>query len=408
MPRWLTASGMLALLAPAAGACTRATGAGDADAAAVSPTPAKNDDPDVNPSREVLLQEQKRMQGGEDVGAHLRAPRVVVSADQVVVNGHTLLARAALPTSSVDRVEAVRSRLRAYREHWLQIDPGQTFDGVADVDVYPSISAASAVSVLVSVAQSGFGRATVRSGKAHFAARWNVAVTPLALPEAVGSALQLASDSSGYHLIFEGLNGTDRDVPTLGGVDAAATAMCAAITPCVDMVVVATNADGAFEDVAMEAAALLASSAFVGDTPKLDFELPGHTPAIAARRIDAAAPPANIDGGAMLKGRVRAGLATVTGQLAADAIDRVVRSNLDAFRLCYAEGLRDNRDLQGRVTAKFVIDANGVVAMMADGGSDLPHAGVVECVVQAFGRLSFPPPQAGTVTVSYPLIFNPP
>lgn len=33
---------------------------------------------------------------------------------------------------------------------------------------------------------------------------------------------------------------------------------------------------------------------------------------------------------------------------------------------------------------------------------------VVECVLRAFSGLSFPAPEGGSVTVSYPLLFSPP
>jgi len=56
---------------------------------------------------------------------------------------------------------------------------------------------------------------------------------------------------------------------------------------------------------------------------------------------------------------------------------------------------------------KFVIGRDGSVAMAADGGSDIPDAGVTQCVVSAFQTLSFPAPDNGLVTVTYPITFNP-
>ena len=44
----------------------------------------------------------------------------------------------------------------------------------------------------------------------------------------------------------------------------------------------------------------------------------------------------------------------------------------------------------------FVIDKNGAVSKTGNSGSDLPDAGVVACIVQAFKGLSFPQPERGT------------
>ena len=79
-----------------------------------------------------------------------------------------------------------------------------------------------------------------------------------------------------------------------------------------------------------------------------------------------------------------------------------MRQNFGRFRLCYENGLRNNPNLQGRVSVRFVIDRSGAVSSTADGRSDLPDHGVVQCVVHAFGKLSFPQPEGGMVTVAIP------
>jgi hypothetical protein len=56
---------------------------------------------------------------------------------------------------------------------------------------------------------------------------------------------------------------------------------------------------------------------------------------------------------------------------------------------------------------RFVIDRSGAVTQAVDGGSDLPNADVVACVVRAFTTLSFPQPPDGLVTVVYPIVFTP-
>lgn len=105
--------------------------------------------------------------------------------------------------------------------------------------------------------------------------------------------------------------------------------------------------------------------------------------------------------------QVRAGATTVSGRLPPEVIQRIVRQNFGRFRRCYEQGLQTRPDLQGRVATRFVIGRDGGVAAVTNGGSDLPDANVVACVVRAFYGLTFPAPEGGIVTVVYPIVFSP-
>jgi outer membrane biosynthesis protein TonB len=107
------------------------------------------------------------------------------------------------------------------------------------------------------------------------------------------------------------------------------------------------------------------------------------------------------------KGNVRVGATSVNGRLPPEVIQRVVRQNQGRFRACYEDGLKRNPNLEGRVSVRFVIGRDGTVSSVANGGSDLPDATVVACVARAFQGLTFPAPEGGIVTVSYPLVFSP-
>jgi hypothetical protein len=104
---------------------------------------------------------------------------------------------------------------------------------------------------------------------------------------------------------------------------------------------------------------------------------------------------------------VRQGAVTVNGRLPPEVIQRIVRQNNGRFRLCYENGLRSDPKLAGRVTVRFVIGRKGEVASAEDGGSDLPDKATVSCVVRAFSALTFPEPEGGIVTVTYPVVFQP-
>jgi len=105
--------------------------------------------------------------------------------------------------------------------------------------------------------------------------------------------------------------------------------------------------------------------------------------------------------------QIRPGATTVSGRLPAEVVQRIVRQNFGRFRMCYEDGLRNNPNLQGRVTVRFVIGSDGSVGRAANAGSDLPDAAVVQCVVGAFRGLSFPQPEGGSVSVVYPLLLSP-
>ena len=104
---------------------------------------------------------------------------------------------------------------------------------------------------------------------------------------------------------------------------------------------------------------------------------------------------------------IHTGVANVNGRLPPEVIQRVVRQNHGRFKACYENGLRNNPSLSGRVSVRFVIGRDGDVSNVGNGGSDLPDAGVVSCVTRAFYGLSFPHPENGIVTVTYPIVFSP-
>ncbi len=105
---------------------------------------------------------------------------------------------------------------------------------------------------------------------------------------------------------------------------------------------------------------------------------------------------------------MRAGKTEASGRIPAEVIQRIVRQNFGRFKLCYENALRGNPNLAGRVAVRFVIGRDGSVMSAANGGSDLPDAGAVACVVSNFRGLQFPQSEeGGAVTVTYPIFFSP-
>ena len=105
--------------------------------------------------------------------------------------------------------------------------------------------------------------------------------------------------------------------------------------------------------------------------------------------------------------QVRMGAISVTGRLPPEVIQRIVRQNFGRFRVCYENGLRNNPNLQGRVSTRFEIRKDGDVGSVSNGGSDMPDSTVVRCVARSFYGISFPQPEGGAVTVVAPIMFSP-
>ena len=97
----------------------------------------------------------------------------------------------------------------------------------------------------------------------------------------------------------------------------------------------------------------------------------------------------------------------LSGTIPASVVQRIVRQNFGRFRFCYEQGLARNPNLEGRVAVRFVIDRSGAVSTTSALGGGMPDSKVASCVAQAFYGLSFPPPENGIVTVTYPLLFSP-
>jgi pSer/pThr/pTyr-binding forkhead associated (FHA) protein len=104
--------------------------------------------------------------------------------------------------------------------------------------------------------------------------------------------------------------------------------------------------------------------------------------------------------------RVRVTDTQVSGRLPPEAIQRVVRMSHGRFRACYEGGLRSNPNLRGRVLVRFVIGRDGAVHS-ASGGGDLADGAVTSCITAAFYGLTFPSPEGGIVTVTYPILLEP-
>ncbi|MGE3634877.1 MAG: AgmX/PglI C-terminal domain-containing protein, partial [Sandaracinaceae bacterium] len=98
--------------------------------------------------------------------------------------------------------------------------------------------------------------------------------------------------------------------------------------------------------------------------------------------------------------------ATVLGGLSREAIQRVVRRNMNQVRFCYEQGLSTNPSLEGRVTVGWIISPTGAVSQSSV-QQDTVNPEVASCIANAVRRWSFPQPDGGgPVGVNYPFLLQ--
>ena len=99
---------------------------------------------------------------------------------------------------------------------------------------------------------------------------------------------------------------------------------------------------------------------------------------------------------------------TVDSKVPPSVIQREIRSHNGKFRGCYDSGVARNPKLGGKVVVRFVIDLDGnVTSVFREAATDMPDAGVVDCIMTAYKNLKFPSPEGRAITVIHPIMFSP-
>jgi hypothetical protein len=124
---------------------------------------------------------------------------------------------------------------------------------------------------------------------------------------------------------------------------------------------------------------------------------PTGDPGTAASADDAGAAEVDIE-----DGRAAASVA-VSGGAVPNAMV-VVRRLTPRFRMCYAQGLKNDPDLGGSVTLVAMVNAKGAVDSVS-GGASPALAAIVPCLKAAVAGALFAPPQGGRAIVSIPITF---
>jgi TonB family protein len=97
----------------------------------------------------------------------------------------------------------------------------------------------------------------------------------------------------------------------------------------------------------------------------------------------------------------------VQGSLDKELIRKVIRDHRDQIRFCYESQLQRYPKLAGKVAVKFLITANGTVAVASVSQSTTGAPALDSCVVTKVKTWLFPKPKGGgVVTVNYPFNFK--
>ena len=102
--------------------------------------------------------------------------------------------------------------------------------------------------------------------------------------------------------------------------------------------------------------------------------------------------------------KLSVGTMTISGRLAAEVVEKVVRKHHNRFAFCHRRTVHSAVGAYGTLTMRFVIGRDGGVSNAAVASSTISSAEFASCVRDAFAGMLFPRPPAGIVTVVYPLV----
>jgi TonB family protein len=88
-----------------------------------------------------------------------------------------------------------------------------------------------------------------------------------------------------------------------------------------------------------------------------------------------------------------------------EMIRKRVRDRLPELEGVYADAIRQNPDLRGRLLVRFRIDPSGKVQRAEPADGSFPDAAFVSTVLDKVRRWTFEPPAGRTVEVLYPFVF---
>lgn len=363
--------------------------------------PPTDDKPEA--TADQLYAEQERIQKGEVVGEPLRAPKVVVDATRVTVNGHLVVTRSELGVPDW-RVQKLFSWAKGLREHWKMIHPGESFQAAADITLPPDCSFVEGATVAKTLAYAGYGpNQTFHSGPLTTRIDFTVPGPPHfdEEPKPKPKTLELCRGESWK---------ARSKIPLIDPPPIRREEQGYAYSPW------ASAGPNTVQEPIAELCANGCAAIEIGNASTFQEALSVASAARAANTrvpltvsftrcsLEETPPPLPPVSNGMSK--LRVGAVAVSGSLSPEAVTGVLSTVHPFVQQCYETALTRNPVLAGRASTKVVIDETGAVVMATNAGSDIADGELVACVVKQFLTLRFPKPEKGLVAVTYPLFLE--
>lgn len=102
-------------------------------------------------------------------------------------------------------------------------------------------------------------------------------------------------------------------------------------------------------------------------------------------------------------------VATAHATIDREQIKSTVRKNNSKISACYAEGLKENPELKGKLVVEWDVDDKGKMlkAVVNKSKSTFENEKVANCVIEKLKSLEFPAAEKGQiVSVSFPFAFS--
>lgn len=322
-----------------------------------------------------------------------------------------------VPEDKMWKVEALFTKLKEQRETWKQEHPDGKFDGTLSITLGPTITCNAAMSVYMTAALAGYPHITLTQGGTTLAIKAKV---PGPSPEeflAKQAAPPLYTDvvfqANGEAELKPGRCSGAFDVVQASALAPAVKEMCGEAAECLQAMKIRCEPGVLMSQVLAPVKEIHALASGKMELGTLGQCGPNDGPTTReydlSNPLDPPAKPRPAAFGPTKKpprGQTREGAVTVTGGLTEEEVRDTLKAKKDAILTCYEQGLVNNPNLQGRITAKIAVGKKGGVMSVTNGGSDLPDSGVLQCVLVAVSQAIFPP--KGKVSVmTYPVMMSP-
>lgn len=360
-----------------------------------------------SPRHELTTDERNELLTEVDEGktpcARWAAAELYISNEGMLLNAEKIEHKH--EPGAMARVDRMFDDLKTTRERWKTFHPADSFPGKIKVVADKGVGGALGLSALTTAVYAGYPNFTIQAEDVSLDLTWLVPDPPGGVLteifiESLGEGFQVGVHSSAGDIPErKAVPLTHLDTPkSFKDLEAWLDERCGPSSP-----------DGGENDAA-DCGRLVMR---VGDAPftetvellKKVLAVPVVAKTKGRARVSLACPGVpDVPSGD--KCPVEARVPEKAGRLPKEVIQRIVRQNFGRMRLCYQTALKTTPGLKGRVVVRFVIGRDGKTQSVTTSG-DLPDQSVIACVGRAFEGLTFPPPDGGIVTVSYPIVFSP-